>query len=329
MYGQIRDMNGLVIAASTFSYGQSSGPAPALPKPLPGAASTSGQPVVFSVRSAGSGSVHFRVLVQAVPQAGRVLIVAIPLTDVLQTLSRLFGIELAVSVLVLAALAAAAWWLIKRDLRPLEAMAATAGEIAAGDLSQRVEPAEPKTEVGRLGLALNAMLAQIEKAFAERTRSEEKLRRFVADASHELRTPLTSIRGYAEVFGKAKANPDDASSSMRRIEEESKRMGVLVDELLQLARLGEGRRPEQAPVDLAHIVTDAVCDAHVASPARGISLAVPEGETAGEAAENEAVAAVEAPTETLVLATSTSCVRSSPTSSATRCATLPRARRSA
>ena len=199
-------------------------------------------------------------------------------------------------------------------------MAATAGEIAAGDLSQRVEPAEPKTEVGRLGLALNAMLAQIEKAFAERTRSEEKLRRFVADASHELRTPLTSIRGYAEVFGKAKANPDDASSSMRRIEEESKRMGVLVDELLQLARLGEGRRPEHAPVDLAHLVTDAVCDAHVAAPERGISLAVPGGETP---AESETVVP-----KPMCWATSTSCARSSPTSSATPSATLPRARRS-
>jgi two-component system, OmpR family, sensor kinase len=217
-YGQIRDTTGVVIVARTFSYGQSPSPSPALPNPLPGSNSASGQPVVFTVKSSGSGSAGFRVLVQAVPQAGRILIVAIPLTEIAQTLSRLFGIEVLVSVLVLAALAAAAWWLIKRDLRPLESMAATAGEIAAGDLSQRVEPAGTKTEVGRLGLALNAMLAQIEEAFAERTRSEEKLRRFVADASHELRTPLTSIRGYAEVFSKAKANPEDASSSMRRIE---------------------------------------------------------------------------------------------------------------
>ena len=119
-------------------------------------------------------------------------------------------------------------------------MATTAGAIAAGDLSRRVEPAEHKTEVGRLGLALNAMLEQIEQAFDERARSEEKLRRFLADASHELRTPLTSIRGYAEVFRRgAKDDPADLATAMRRIEDESRRMGVMVDELLRLARLGE------------------------------------------------------------------------------------------
>ena len=120
-------------------------------------------------------------------------------------------------------------------------MAVTADAIAAGDLTRRVQPAEPRTEVGRLGLSLNTMLGRIEEAFAERAATEEKLRRFLADASHELRTPLTSIRGYAEVFERAKDDPEDLELAMRRIEEESRRMGVMVEELLVLARLGEGR----------------------------------------------------------------------------------------
>ncbi len=176
---------------------------------------------------------------------------------------------------VLAGLGVAAWLIIKRDLRPLEDMADTAGRIAAGDLTQRVEPAEERTEVGRLGLSLNVMLDQIEVAFAERTRSEEKLRRFLADASHELRTPLTSIRGYAELFARTRDNPEDLATSMRRIEEESKRMGVMVDELLLLARLGEARTPERAPVDLARVVSDAVADARAADPEHPLSLDAP------------------------------------------------------
>ena len=177
---------------------------------------------------------------------------------------------------MLAALAAAAWWLIKRDLRPLETMAVTADAIAAGDLTRRVQPAEPRTEVGRLGLSLNTMLGRIEEAFAERAATEEKLRRFLADASHELRTPLTSIRGYSEVFDRAKDDPEDLELAMRRIEEESKRMGVMVEELLVLARLGEGREPERLPVDLARVVADAVSDARAAAPARDIALESPE-----------------------------------------------------
>jgi two-component system OmpR family sensor kinase len=218
------------------------------------------------------------VLVQRYPSQGLILEVAVPLTETSQTLDRLLGIEVLVSALVLAALAAASWWLIKRDLRPLEHMTETADAIAAGDLSQRVEPAEPRTEVGRLGLSLNAMLVQIEQAFAERAATEDKLRRFLADASHELRTPLTSIRGYAELFERgAKDDPEDLATAMRRIEEESKRMGVMVEELLVLARLGEGRQPEREPVDLTRIVSDAVADARAAAPDRKISLDPADG----------------------------------------------------
>ena len=226
-----------------------------MPSPLPGASAQNADGTLFNTTAAGGGSPRFRVLVQSVPSVERVLIVAVPLTETTQTMGRLLGIEILVFALVLVGLGVAAWLIIKHDLRPLEAMADTADVIAAGDLSQRVEPAEPRTEVGRLGLSLNAMLAQIEVAFAERAATEEKLRRFLADASHELRTPLTSIRGYAEMFERgAKDDPEDLATAMRRIEEESKRMGVMVDELLLLARLGEGREPEREPVDLARVV---------------------------------------------------------------------------
>jgi two-component system OmpR family sensor kinase len=148
-------------------------------------------------------------------------------------------------------------------------MGETAGAIAAGDLTRRVDTANSETEVGRLGLALNAMLTQIEQAFAEREESEARLRRFVADASHELRTPLTSIRGYSELFRRgADERPEDLAKAMRRIEEEASRMGVLVDDLLLLARLDQGRHLEHVPVDLTRLAEDAVGDARTVSPER-------------------------------------------------------------
>jgi len=272
-YGELRNAAGETLAAVTYTYSDVEQPTPELPAPLPGARSAG--VTFFSTGAGGDESLSFRVLVQGFPDVERVFIVAVPLTDVQQTLGRLLLIELLVTVLALAGLGALSWWLVKRELRPLEAMATTAGTIAAGDLSRRVEPAEPETEVGRLGLALNRMLEQIEQAFDERRRSEEKLRRFVADASHELRTPLTSIRGYSEVFRRgARDDPEDLETAMRRIEDESRRMGVMVDDLLLLARLGEGRRPERTAVDLARVVADSVADAGLAAPARADDLSL-------------------------------------------------------
>jgi len=276
-YGELRSTEGVVLNQISYSYGTETQPTPQLPSPLPGATAQTVHGTLFNTGAAGGNGPRFRVLVQSVPAVQRVLIVAVPLTETTQTMGRLLGIEVLVFALVLVGLGIASWLIIKRDLRPLEAMADTAGEIAAGDLSQRVEPAEPRTEVGRLGLSLNAMLEQIEVAFAERAATEEKLRRFLADASHELRTPLTSIRGYAEIFERgAKDDPEDLATAMRRIEEESKRMGVMVDELLLLARLGEGREPEREPVDLARVVSDAVGDARAADAGRDISLEAPD-----------------------------------------------------
>jgi two-component system, OmpR family, sensor kinase len=136
-----------------------------------------------------------------------------------------------------------------------------------------VEPATPRTEIGRLGLALNAMLSQIEAAFAQRTESEKRLRRFIADASHELRTPLTSIRGYSEMLRRGAAeSPADSDLARRRIEEESVRMSALVDDMLLIARLDQGRPLDMRPVDLQSIVRDAVDDARVVAPQRDITL---------------------------------------------------------
>ena len=223
------------------------------------------------------GTTPYRVLAQPLGAGQGVLVVGIPLTEVHQTLSRLLLIEGLVALAVMLGLGFLSWWTVRRELRPLDHIEETAGAIAGGDLSQRVDATDPRTEVGRLGIALNAMLAQIEEAFAERTESENRLRRFLADASHELRTPLTSIRGYSELFRRgAEERPEDLATSMRRIEQEATRMGVLVDELLLLARLDQGRPLERAPVDLVAIATDAVSDASAVDPTRRIVLSAPD-----------------------------------------------------
>jgi two-component system OmpR family sensor kinase len=208
-------------------------------------------------------------------KTGSVLVEAIPLTGTNAALHRLLLLEFLVSWAVLIALAAAAWLIIRLSLRPLQKMADTAGEIAQGNLSRRVEEVDERTEVGRLGAALNVMLGRIETAFREREASEERLRRFVADASHELRTPLTSIRGYSELFQHGLADrPADLDTAMRRIDSESTRMAGLVDDLLLLARLDQGRPLEGEPVDLAVLAEDAAQDARAVDPARTVTCEV-------------------------------------------------------
>jgi two-component system OmpR family sensor kinase len=192
------------------------------------------------------------------------------------TLHRLFWIEVLVTAGVLAALAALAWWIIGFGLRPLRAIEATAVAITAGDLSRRVEQADSQTEVGRVGTALNTMLDRIEA-------SDKRLRRFVGDASHELRTPLAAVRAYAELFGRGAANrPEDLERSMTGITRESERMSVLVDDLLLLARLDEGRPLEREPVDLADVVAEAVDAAKVVEPDRTITIELEPATIAGD-----------------------------------------------
>jgi two-component system, OmpR family, sensor kinase len=201
------------------------------------------------------------------------LVMAIPLADVDSTLNRLTALELLIGLAVAAVVALLAYVIVRREFQPLERMEMTADAIAAGDLSRRVEDDDPATEVGRLGAALNSMLGQIEQAFAERQASEDRLRRFVADASHELKTPLTSVRGFAELFRRGAAGrPEDLALAMRRIESEALRMGVLVDDLLDLARLDQGRPFEHEQVDLGRLLSELVDDHQLLHPDHPISL---------------------------------------------------------
>ena len=273
-YAEVRDGSGDPLVWKFFGYESKEDQRPVCPRNLPGSTSSSTEdPTFFTTTSGRGGAPTYRALASALSPGPGTLIVAIPLTEVSATLDRLLGVELVVSGIALLLVAGFALWLVRLGLRPLEGIGATAGAIAAGDLSRRVEPATDRTEVGRLGLALNAMLAQIEAAFEERRASENRLRRFVADASHELRTPLTSIRGYAELFRRgADSRPEDLAKSMQRIEAEAARMGVLVDDLLLLARLDQGRPLGREQVDLARIVEEAVDSARAVEPDRRIDL---------------------------------------------------------
>ncbi len=206
--------------------------------------------------------------------------VAQSLAGVQSTVSRLALLELTIGVVVLLLLGLLGYFLVRRSLRPLVEVEETAASIAAGDLTRRVPQSDSTTEVGRLATALNTMLSQIESSFHEREaseaaarESESRMRRFVADASHELRTPLTSIRGFSELYRQgAVATPDELARVMRRIEDEAARMGLLVDDLLLLARLDQQRPLVTLPVELRELVSDAVMDARAVSPDRSIDL---------------------------------------------------------
>jgi signal transduction histidine kinase len=228
----------------------------------------------------------WRVVTGQLPD-GYTLVVGIDLEDDEKAISRLVRIELFVGLAVLAMLGIAGYLLVRNSLRPLAEVERTAQAIAAGDLSQRVPEGDQRTEVGRLSTSLNGMLGRIESAFraqqaseAEARGSEEKMRRFVADASHELRTPLTSIRGFAELYRQGAVGSDqEVARLMSRIEAEGSRMGVLVEDLLLLARLDQRRPLSLTPVDLAAIAGDAVHDARAVQPDRPIALHLDESLT--------------------------------------------------
>jgi two-component system OmpR family sensor kinase len=192
--------------------------------------------------------------------------------------SRVAGVAIISSIGTVLAVIVASAFAVKRGLRPLDDIAATAdkigsGDLSRGDLSRRVPIEEERTEIGRLGGALNAMLGQVESAFRDKEASEARLRRFIADASHELRTPIATIRGYAELFHRGAAErPDDLAKVTSRIESEAKRMGTLVDELLLLARLDQGLAAYREPVDLTVLAADAVADAAARAPGRSLRV---------------------------------------------------------
>ncbi len=231
-------------------------------------------PFALDVGAVGTEGLRYRAEAVAVPQG--TLVTAVSLSATNETLDSVLRVEVLVSLAVLLGLCVLALWTIRGGLRPLEMMTETAGAIGSGDLTRRIETTAGDTEVGRLGSALNAMLSQIESAFSEKSASEARLRQFVADASHELRTPLTSIRGYAELLRKgAFTDEEGRQRALARVEHEAARMGGLVDDLLLLARLDQGRPLQKVPVDLRRVAADAVDDARAVEPGRPIELVAP------------------------------------------------------
>jgi two-component system OmpR family sensor kinase len=229
---------------------------------------------VFTTASAGHGAERAAVLQE--PGTGLTIVLAQSLHPVTQTLHRLLMVELAVGALALLVTLALGLWLAHQAAAPLEEIATTADAIAAGELGRRVDGADDRSEVGRVGVAFNSMLNEIEGAFRRRDASEERLRRFVVDASHELSTPITSIRGYAELFHRGLAErPVDLAKAMERIEAEGARMGALVDDLLSLASLDNGQPLRRDPVDLAQIVIDTGTDLRATAPERSITIDAP------------------------------------------------------
>ncbi len=268
---------------------------------------------------AQSGGDTWRVIAQVVPVLDRstdtqqtgTLVVAVDLGPVGADIQRLIVVELIVGSAIVIVLAIVGIGVVRANLRPLDDIELTAGQIARGHLNHRVPERDPRTEIGSLGRSLNTMLSQIETAFHAQEESEqaaheseERMRRFIADASHELRTPLTTIRGFAEYYrqrggmrenrdplsrtgsgSSAQANGhspeglsrEDLDRIMQRLEAEAARMGLLVEDLLQLARLDQQRPLDIAPVDLLQLAADAVQDARIVAPDRPIDLLVAPG----------------------------------------------------
>jgi len=266
-YVELRDASGVVVERAQLVQTTR----PRLPATV-----TAGEPPFTAGSAAGSGS--WRVLAaNAFGHPGYIVVIAEPTGEVTASLDRLIVIEVVAGLVLLGALSVGSWLILRRGLRPLEQMAGTARSINAGDLSQRVSPADGRSEVGQLGLALNTMLGDLEKTFQEREETERRLRQFLADASHELRTPLTSIQGFAELLRLGRTNEHvDQAVVARRIEEESARMKSLVEDLLLLARLDQTRPAERVPVDLAVLAADACSDAAATDPARPVTLEAPD-----------------------------------------------------
>jgi two-component system OmpR family sensor kinase len=219
------------------------------------------------------------------PRDLAIIAVAAPMASVEAAGRALIRVMLIVGGLAMGVLLLVSWIVIRQGLLPLERMTRTAEEIAAGDLSHRAGVPHDGTEFGRLGTAFDSMLDQIEGSFAEqhaaleaKERSEARLRRFAADASHELRTPLTAVRGYADLYrAGGLADPAALAVAMDRIGTESRRMSTLVDDLLLLARLDQGRPVRRVPVDLSRIAADAVADLQAIEPGRPVVGAIDPG----------------------------------------------------
>ena len=221
----------------------------------------------------------FRAIAVVLPNGAGSVVAAQSLGDLNRTVDRLGLLFLLIGLLLLTLITVATRLVIRIGMRPLKDVEATAGEIAGGNLSVRMPDANPDTEVGRLVTALNSMLSRIEGSFAARVESEDRLRRFVADASHELRTPITAIRGFSELYRQGAVQGEQPTKDLvARIEGESVRMSTLVEDLLLLARLDEERQMEMKPINLVGIVDAAVSSARVSNPHHKIELEKPSHE---------------------------------------------------
>ncbi len=230
---------------------------------------------MFTVPAQGGSGAGYRAAALAV--GSQIAVVAVPLREAHDTLHRLVMVETLVEGAAILALVALGWVVIRLGLMPLERIGRVASEIASGDLSRRVAPTDQRTEVGRLGRSLNDMLGQIEQAFSDRRQSEDRLRRFLADASHELRTPLASIRGYAELFRLGAADdPATLERAMARIESEAARMGVLVEDLLALASLDQAPESQEVPVDVRELAVHDAEDTRIQAPDRDVTVEADE-----------------------------------------------------
>jgi two-component system OmpR family sensor kinase len=231
--------------------------------------------VLFTTGATASGSTY-RVEIKRFENSDSEIVAwvwAIPIDDVEDTIGSLMLVEILGSVAILAALGLVGWWVVHLGIRPVKEMTQTATQIAAGDLTVRVPEGSPGTESGQLAVALNQMLGHIEGALEERAQSEQRLRRFVADASHELRTPITTIRGYAELYRIGGLRQQTAlDDAMRRTEQEATRMGRLVEDMLVLAKFDEQRPLDLRHVDLVRLARDAAADARARAQERTITF---------------------------------------------------------
>jgi two-component system OmpR family sensor kinase len=270
VYVEVRDPQGKTIGQAIAGRGLGGKQtAPRLPAKLTGFRQPTGRQLeastTFTAGSVEPGGPQFKVSAWQLAD-GDQLILALPLDEPAGTLHRLLLIEAAVTAVAVAVVAAIGWWAVRVGLRPLVDMENTATAIAGGDLDRRVSGDTAHTEIGRLARALNAMLARIHRAFDERDAteaelraSEARLRRFVADASHELRTPIAAVSAYAELFERgASSRPGDLERVMTGIRSETGRMGQLVEELLLLARLDEGRPIALQPIEIVSLAAQAV-----------------------------------------------------------------------
>ncbi len=262
------DPQGRVVFARTSGFRDDPDPLPDITE-LPRA---SGPVELDSV----DGSITFRAAILHLPD-GATLILAAPLTPVTDAVSSLIRTLLLAGAGVLLIGAAATWWTVKQSMRPVEEMVDTAEAIAAGDLTSRVEETNPNTELGRLAGSLNSMLGHIEDAIEHEKQGQERLRQFVGDASHELRTPVTAIAGYAELRRQGGLDsPDAEDRAWSRIEAESARMKRLIEDLLVLARLGEGQPLDLDEVDVMAVARDAAADHTAIDADRPMSVSGPE-----------------------------------------------------